>query len=78
MNDNRRTSGSRRKKWADCFSIIVLSGLLLVARGASADPVLDVVIGGDARQFGRDALLGRPDVAGVEIANDVAYGKAMS
>jgi len=70
--------GSRRKKWAECFSIIVLSGLLLVARGASADPVLDVVIGGDARRFARDALLVRPDVAGVEIADDVAYGKAMS
>jgi mono/diheme cytochrome c family protein len=71
-------STSRRKKWTCCFSIIALCGLLLVSRGASADPVLDVVIGGETRQFGRDALLLRPDVARVEIASDVAYGRAMS
>src|SRR6266540_2369698 len=59
------------------FSIIALSGLLLMSNGVSADPVLDVVIGGETRQFGRDALLARPDVAGVEIADDVAYRKAM-
>ena len=39
--------------------------------------MLDVAIGGETRQFARDALLMRPDVASVEIANDVAYGKAM-
>jgi mono/diheme cytochrome c family protein len=49
-----------------------------MSRGASAEPVLDVVIGGDTRHFARDALLARPDVAGVEVANDVSYGKAMS
>jgi mono/diheme cytochrome c family protein len=58
--------------------IVVLSALLLMSRGASAEPVLDVVIGGDTRHFARDALLARPDVAGVEVANDVSYGKAMS
>jgi mono/diheme cytochrome c family protein len=69
---------SRRKEWSRCFSIAVLSGLLLVSRAASADPVLEVVIGGDTRHFTRDALLLRPDVASVEVANDVAYGRAMS
>jgi mono/diheme cytochrome c family protein len=64
-------------KWARCLSIIVLSGLLLVSRGASAQPVLDVVIGGETRHYARDALLARPDVASVEVANDIAYGKAM-
>ena len=39
--------------------------------------MLDVVIGGETRHFARDALLARPDAATVEIANDVAYGKAM-
>ena len=68
----------RRKRWTCCFSIIVLSGLLLVSRGASADPVLDVVIGGDTRHFARDELLVRPDVISVEVANDVAYHRRMS
>jgi mono/diheme cytochrome c family protein len=40
--------------------------------------VLEVTIGADTRHFGRDALLARPDVASVEVANDVAYGRAMS
>jgi mono/diheme cytochrome c family protein len=60
------------------FSIMVLSGLLLLSRGASADPVLDVVIGGDTRHFARDALLVRPDVVSVGVAKDIAYGKGMS
>ena len=63
-------SASRRKQRARCFSIAVLSGLLLVSRAASADPVLDVAIGGETRHFARDALLVRPDVASVEVAND--------
>src|SRR5712672_1959478 len=45
---------------------------------ASAEPVLDVVIGGQTRQFGRDELLHRPDVSQVTVTNDVAYGKVMS
>jgi mono/diheme cytochrome c family protein len=73
-----RMSASRPGTWAHCLSMIVLSGLLLVSKTASADPVLDVVIGNQTRQFGRDALLLRPDVAHVEVASDVAYGKAMS
>jgi mono/diheme cytochrome c family protein len=77
MNGNRPMSASRRKKWAHCFSIVVLSSLLLMWRSEAADPVLDVVIGGDTRHFARDALLARPDVANVEVAADVAYGKAM-
>ena len=69
------------KRWArriTWFSIIVLSLLYLLSLGAAADPVLEVAIGSKTRHFGRDALLARPDVASVEIANDVAYGKAMS
>jgi mono/diheme cytochrome c family protein len=69
---------SRRNKSTFCLSMLVLSGVLLAPRGASADAVLDIVIGGDTRQFSRDALLRRPDVASVEIADDVSYHKAMS
>jgi mono/diheme cytochrome c family protein len=56
---------------------IVLPCLLLASTDASADPVLDIVIGGQTRHFGRDELLRRPDVVHVTVANDVAYGKAM-
>ena len=57
---------------------IALPCLLLTAGNASADPVLDIVIGTQTRHFGRDELLRRPDVANVSVANDVAYGKAMT
>jgi mono/diheme cytochrome c family protein len=69
---------SRRKRVTHRLLIIALSGFVLASRGVSAEPVLDVVIGGDTRHFARDALLARPDVASVEVANDVSYGKAMS
>jgi mono/diheme cytochrome c family protein len=59
--------------------VMVLPGLLLLAStGASADPVLEIVIGGQTRKFGRDELLRRPDVTHVAVAKDVAYGKAMN
>jgi hypothetical protein len=54
------------------LSIILLSGLL-IASGARAD----VVIGGKRRQFTRDTLLARSDVASIDVAHDVSYGKAM-
>ncbi len=57
---------------------IVLPCLFLTPGSASADPVLDIVIGGQTRHFGRDELLRRPDLAHVSVENDVAYGKAMS
>jgi hypothetical protein len=57
---------------------IVLPCLFLMPNSAAADPVLDIVIGGQTRHFGRDELLRRPDVAHVSIANDIAYGKAMT
>src|SRR5436190_24368864 len=60
------------------FSLVVLSCLFVVSSGAWADPVLDVVIAGQTRQFGRDELLLRPDVADVAVSSDVAYGKPMS
>jgi mono/diheme cytochrome c family protein len=56
---------------------VVASSLVVLVSPASADPVLDVTIGGETRRFSRDALLARPDVTNVDIAVDVAYGKPM-
>jgi mono/diheme cytochrome c family protein len=67
-------------RWArrvTSVSLVALSLIFLALPGASADPVLDVAIGGETRHFARDALLARPDATSVEIASDVAYGKAM-
>jgi len=67
-------------RWArqvTSVSLVALSFIFLALPGALADPVLDVAIGGETRHFARDALLARPDVTTVEIANDVAYGKTM-
>jgi mono/diheme cytochrome c family protein len=66
------------KNWVSFIFLIVLPCLLFVPRSASADPVLDVVVGSQTRHFGREELLHRPDVANVAVANDVAYGKAMN
>ena len=71
-------SASTRKKWLTTFSLIILACLILAPNIASAEPVLDVVIGGQARQFGRGELLRRSDVGSVTVANDIAYGKSMS
>ena len=66
------------KSWLGVVCEIVLPCLLLTAKAASAEPVLEMVIGGQTHQFGRDELLHRPDVTHVAIANDIAYGKPMS
>jgi len=66
------------KNWISAVFFIFLSCLFLTSRSAAADPVLDIVIGGQTRQFGRDELLHRPDVVNVAVANDVGYGKAMN
>ena len=65
---------ARRIIWS---SIVTVSLAFLVSPDASADPVLDVSINGETRHFGRDALLARPEVTSVEVAHDIAYGKAM-
>src|SRR5580692_10394759 len=71
-------TASTMKTRISAILVIVLPCLLLVPGSASADPVLDIVIGGQTRHFGRDELLRRPDVANVSVANDIAYGKAMT
>ena len=72
---------STRKRWVHIVSAIVMSLLLpwlhSMPDAAAAEPVLDVVMGGQARQFGRDALLHRPDVTRIAVEHDIAYGKAM-
>jgi mono/diheme cytochrome c family protein len=71
-------SASRYKMWARCFSIATFSGLLILARPASADPMLEVVIGAATRHFTSDVLLARPDAVSIDVANDIAYGRPMS
>jgi mono/diheme cytochrome c family protein len=71
-------TASTMKTRISAILVIVLPCLLLVPGSASADPVLDIVVGGQTRHFGRDELLRRPDVANVSVANDIAYGKAMT
>jgi mono/diheme cytochrome c family protein len=65
------------KNWVSVVFASVLTCLLLMPGSAAAEPVLDVIIGGQTHHFGRDELLQRPDVAHVSVANDIAYGKAM-
>jgi mono/diheme cytochrome c family protein len=70
-------AGSARRWIRRWLSIIALAVVALLPREASADPVLEIAIHGETRHFARDALLARPDVASVEIARDIAYGKPM-
>jgi hypothetical protein len=71
-------SASTIKNWVSAIFAMVLPWLFLMPSSASADPVIDIIIGGQTRHFGRDELLHRPDVAHVDVANDVAYGKPMT
>src|SRR4029078_7960307 len=66
------------KNWISISFLLVMFCLFLAPRGALADPVLEIAMGAQTRQFGRDELLRRPDLASVVVANDVSYGKAMS
>src|SRR4051794_38147888 len=56
--------------------VVAILILMLVSTAAAAQSALDIVIGGETRRFTREALLARPDVANVSIANDIAYGGA--
>jgi len=67
-----------KRNWTGVIFAIVLLGLFFAPSGASADPVLDIVIGGQSRHFGRDELLRRPDATHISVANDIAYGKSMT
>src|SRR5262249_26290769 len=69
------TPGRVRK--ATWFLTMALSLSFLASPSASADPVLEIAIHGETHHFARDDLLARPEVIDVEIAHDVAYGKAM-
>lgn len=71
-------SALKIKNWIAAVGAVALVFLQLASRPASADPALDIVIGGQSRHFGRDDLLRRPDVARITVANDISYGKAMT
>ncbi len=51
--------------------------LLIASPLLAAGPELTIAIAGVERRIDRDALLARPDAVTVDIANDVAYGRAM-
>jgi mono/diheme cytochrome c family protein len=55
---------------------MAVSGLLLVSNSMAAEPVLEVTIGENTRQFDRDVLLARPDVVTIEVA-DSTYRRPM-
>ncbi len=58
---------------------MLLTCLLLMSRASAAGgPSLDVEIGGQSRQFGREELLHRPDLSQVTVTGDVAYGRTMN
>jgi mono/diheme cytochrome c family protein len=75
--EGRPMSASTMNRVSVIFAL-GLACLLLAPNSASADPALDIVIGGQTHHFGRDELLRRADVAHITVANDVAYGKAMT
>lgn len=59
------------------FSVVACLLVCAVAPGTAANAVLDVTLGGETRHLARDTLLARSDATSVEIAHDVAYGRAM-
>jgi mono/diheme cytochrome c family protein len=76
--EGRPMNASTMTNRTSAIVAIALACLFLMPGSAAADPVLDIVIGGQSRHFGRDELLRRPDVTHVSVANDIAYGKAMT
>jgi mono/diheme cytochrome c family protein len=72
------TTKNRVSRVFAIVSACLFLACLFLPVNASADPVLEIVIGGQTRHFGRDELLRRPDVTRVAVANDIAYRKAMN
>ena len=66
---------AKRLAWLPMILLPVF--VLGSSKASAADAVLEIAIGGVTRHFSRDALLTRPDITSIEIADDVAYGKAM-
>jgi mono/diheme cytochrome c family protein len=67
----------RSRRWINWFSILSALLVFFLSPRAVANPFLDVTVGGETRQFSRDALLARPDATDIDIPADVAYGKPM-
>jgi mono/diheme cytochrome c family protein len=67
----------RSARWTLQISILSAFLAVLASPGTAAEPVLDVTVGGETRQFSRDALLARSDATVVDIPSDIAYGKPM-
>jgi mono/diheme cytochrome c family protein len=63
------------------FGLACIWGAVLAACVATqvlaAEPALTVDIGGSARKFTRDELLGNPAIAEINVVRDATYGRAM-
>jgi mono/diheme cytochrome c family protein len=69
----------RHLPWEGIMRALVLLCFLLLPSIAQADePTLSVTVGNDVRSFTRGALLGRPDVATIQVMGDVAYHVPMT
>ncbi|TXH36564.1 MAG: cytochrome c [Rhodospirillaceae bacterium] len=58
--------------------LVLFASLPPIAALADDGHQLRLTIGKETRQFAQDALLARPDVKAVSVAQDIAYGKPMT
>lgn len=60
--------------------IVVLSWLLVLLSGTAqaVEPSLAVTVGGETRNFTREALLARDDAKTIEVAKDITYRVPMT
>ncbi|MHA6827291.1 c-type cytochrome [Ralstonia pseudosolanacearum] len=55
------------------FAVFLLT-VSVIGQGATAEPKVELTIGGKTRSFTQQALLTRPDAATIQVPRDVAYG----
>jgi mono/diheme cytochrome c family protein len=58
--------------------VLALVTLLAASFARAAEPTLEVSAGGETRSFKRDVLLARPDVATIEVPDDITYRTTMT
>ncbi|QCP51962.1 cytochrome c [Trinickia violacea] len=60
------------------FAVLLLTLGMIIARGAAAQPAIELTIGGKTQSFSQAALLARPDAAEIHVSRDVAYATPMT
>jgi mono/diheme cytochrome c family protein len=58
--------------------VVLIWALLLCGIAQASEPSLTVMVGGETREFTREALLARSDATTIEVAKDVTYRTKMS